>query len=382
MLNKKIGLFLLVFLAVNFLFAESIDDLKRQKNEVQMHLQSLKRDLSHKGVVLNNWSKQIVVVQKKSELLQKQVTKLEQQKIKSSKQIQILQSNISNNKTQISILNQQIINEIKILAFSDYQNQNIFDSAQDQEYVALFAHYYKILIAKNYNEYKQIQNRINDLRIKNDHLQMRMILLKQQEQIKQQQDHILLKQKQTSQANIESLKKSMQDINSNIALYNKKQKFLNNKLNELLAANSKSKTTRANFTVNARNIYEEPAAEMKFIKPVSATIITAFGAKLSQGGRSKGILYDAALNADVKAVAPGVVLYSGRLTGFGEIVVIAHKSHYLSVYSGMLSNVSKNQEVRAGQRIGSSGDKSDQPMGGFYFELRHLGVPVDPSDVK
>jgi len=378
MLNKKIWIFLLFCGVANCIFAVSIDELKHQKIEVQMHLQTLKRDLSHKGLVFHSLSKEVASATKKAGLLEKDLEKLEKQKVQSNKTLHILQNGIIENKNRVIVLNQQIIEEIKALAYSELENQSICDSAHDQEQVALYQHYCKILIARDYTEYKQLQEKLQTLQIKNDSLQKRVTVLKQQEQIKQNQDKLILKEKEKSQENLVSIKKSMQDIANNIAVYNKKQRMLNDKLNELLAVN-KVNLHGQNRTVNARNIYEEPSANMVFLKPVNATVITSFGSKLPEGGRSKGILYDAVLNTDVKAVAEGIVLYSGRLTGFGEVVVIAHKDHYLSVYSGILSNVSKNQEVSSGQRIGSSGDKADQPMGGLYFELRHLGVPVKPS---
>lgn len=376
--NKKFCLFLLICCVLNHVFAVSIDELKQQKIEVQMHLQTLKRDLSHKGVVLHSLSKEVAIATKKANLLEKEINVLEKQKVKSNKTLHILQGNIVDNKNRIVVLSQQITEEIKALAYSELENQSICDSAHDQEQIALYQHYCKVLIAKDYDEYKQLQDKLKTLQVQNNNLQKRVIVLKQQEQIKQGQDKLILQEKEKNQESLESIKQSMHDIANNIAIYNKKQRMLNNKLNELLAGN-RMNTHGQHKTVNARNIYEEPSANMVFLKPVNATVITSFGAKLPEGGRSKGILYDAVLNTDVKAVAEGVVLYSGRLTGFGEVVVIAHKDHYLSVYSGILSNVNKNQEVTSGQRIGSSGDKADQPMGGLYFELRHLGVPVKPG---
>lgn len=377
MFNCRLVVFIGMLLSTMQVFAASVDELKQQKKDIQLQIQSLKHDLSKKGSMYHSLSKQIAEATKKAQELEKQVKALEAQKTKSKKVLHVVQRDIVDSQTQILKIAEQINVAIKDLFYTDLTNQSNCATAKDQREILLHQEYCRAITKQKYAEYQTLQIKLNNLKQQNDRLRQRVAILKQKEQATAKADQLLVQEKQKKQEDLTQVKRSMQDIAHNIAIYNQKQKMLANKISELLTPRA-AHAGHLHHVANPRNIYEEPAVNMSFVKPVNATVITAFGANLPEGGSSKGILYDAVLNADVRAVADGVVLYSGRLTGFGEVVVIAHKAHYLSVYSGILSNVSKNEEISAGQRIGSSGDKSDQPMGGLYFELRHLGVPVKP----
>lgn len=120
-----------------------------------------------------------------------------------------------------------------------------------------------------------------------------------------------------------------------------------------------------------------PFMSRKLTKPVSGNISVGFG-QMRDSVRNNGVLVDATDNTPIYSVSRGNVLFSGTLPGFGQIVVIDNGDNYTSVYSGIVAKVSKGSSVSAGQVIGSSGNDSNQPMGGVYFELRHLGKPVNP----
>lgn len=115
-------------------------------------------------------------------------------------------------------------------------------------------------------------------------------------------------------------------------------------------------------------------------KPVSGKISVGFG-QMRDNVRNNGVLLSVDDNTPVYSISNGVVLFSGELPGFGQIIVIDNGNNYTSVYSGILSSVAKGVRISKGQQIANSGVSENQPMGGIYFELRHLGKPVNPSKV-
>lgn len=123
---------------------------------------------------------------------------------------------------------------------------------------------------------------------------------------------------------------------------------------------------------------DSPFMSRKLSKPISGTITVGFG-QMRDSVRNNGVLVNPADNTPVYSVSRGVVLFSGSLPGFGQIIVVDNGDNYTSVYSGVLSKVAKGSSVSAGQQIATSGTPSNQPMDGVYFELRHLGKPVNPS---
>lgn len=121
-----------------------------------------------------------------------------------------------------------------------------------------------------------------------------------------------------------------------------------------------------------------PFMARKLSKPIAGNITVGFG-QMRDSVRNNGVLVSPAENTPVYSVSRGVVLFSGSLPGFGQIIVVDNGDNYTSVYSGVISKVAKGNSLAAGQQIASSGNADNQPMGGVYFELRHLGKPVNPS---
>lgn len=121
-----------------------------------------------------------------------------------------------------------------------------------------------------------------------------------------------------------------------------------------------------------------PFLSRKLAKPVSGKIVVGFG-QMRDSVRNNGVLLQTADNTPVFAMSNGTVLFSGELPGFGQIIVIDHGDNYTSVYSGVLAQVGKGSRVKTGQQIANSGSENNQPMGGIYIELRHLGKPVNPT---
>jgi septal ring factor EnvC (AmiA/AmiB activator) len=121
-----------------------------------------------------------------------------------------------------------------------------------------------------------------------------------------------------------------------------------------------------------------PFMSRKLAKPISGDVAVGFG-QMRDSVKNNGVLVHANDNTPVYSVSRGTVLFSGELPGFGQIIVIDNGDNYTSVYSGVLSKTSKGATVTSGQLIANSGTESNQPMGGVYFELRHLGKPVNPN---
>jgi murein DD-endopeptidase MepM/ murein hydrolase activator NlpD len=100
-----------------------------------------------------------------------------------------------------------------------------------------------------------------------------------------------------------------------------------------------------------------------------------------------GLDIAAPLGAPVGAAADGVVLLAtssvdsaGNLVGYGNYVLIQHRSGLLSVY-GHLSKllVHAGQAVRQGQVIGLCGSTGWSTGPHVHFEIRLNGTPVDPA---
>jgi len=113
--------------------------------------------------------------------------------------------------------------------------------------------------------------------------------------------------------------------------------------------------------------------------PTEGKIITAFGrkydAKTSLYTFHKGIDIQAGASAPVKAIFPGKVVFSGKIGGYGQLLILDHGDQYYSLV-GQLGEAMKKEgdEVKEGDVIARSAADSTP----LYFEIRQRHIAVNP----
>lgn len=95
----------------------------------------------------------------------------------------------------------------------------------------------------------------------------------------------------------------------------------------------------------------------------------------------KGMDIDAAREERVLAAADGEVVYSGRMSGFGTVVMIDHGNRMITLYAHLSrAGVKLEELVTRGQTIGYVGTTGRTTGSHLHFEVRYKGVAVDPLD--
>lgn len=113
--------------------------------------------------------------------------------------------------------------------------------------------------------------------------------------------------------------------------------------------------------------------------PVDGEVQGRFGGQRPEGGIWRGVVLRAPEGTHVRAIASGRVAYASWLSGFGNIIIVDHGAHYMSVYAynqSLLKDV--GEPVGAGDILASVGATGGQVEPGLYFEIRHQGKPVNP----
>jgi len=94
----------------------------------------------------------------------------------------------------------------------------------------------------------------------------------------------------------------------------------------------------------------------------------------------KGIDLAAAYGDDVRAAAPGRVVFSGQQNGYGNTVVIEHAGGARSRYAHLASaDVTEGSSVAAGQAIGRAGSSGRSTGPHVHFEVTVGNETVDPQ---
>lgn len=113
--------------------------------------------------------------------------------------------------------------------------------------------------------------------------------------------------------------------------------------------------------------------------PLRGEIAGRFGNPRPEGGTWKGLFIRATEGSEVRAIAPGRVVFADWLRGFGNLLILDHGEGFLSVYGFNQSLLRENgKEVKAGDAIALAGTSGGGTESGLYFELRHQGLPFDP----
>lgn len=112
-------------------------------------------------------------------------------------------------------------------------------------------------------------------------------------------------------------------------------------------------------------------------RPISSPIATHFGYRTDRLNQytlvSKGLIYNTQPKIPVKAVGPGVIIFSDHLDYWSETLIIQHDDNYYSVYAGVQANANLlKKHVDKEDVIGLTNGNE------FYFELRHFDNPINP----
>lgn len=118
--------------------------------------------------------------------------------------------------------------------------------------------------------------------------------------------------------------------------------------------------------------------------PVSAEVAFGYGpqkqAKSMSYVRHTGLTWKLDEGTSVKSVAGGIVVFAGRMEGFGELIILDHGQQYHSVYAHLKTlDVKVGDTVERGASIASSGQTGSFDGPKLYFELRKNGHPINPT---
>ncbi len=193
---------------------------------------------------------------------------------------------------------------------------------------------------------------------------------------------------QMEQAERERLGSIQTDLDTKVIFLMKihqEKEFYATVVEELQLAAKDLKKTLLNLDKKSERSKKLPTDFAKFRgklpMPVDGRVLkgtTAMGTGLKD--THKGIYIGGPIGAEVKAIFPGRVDFSGWLKGYGQIIVINHGSRFFTL-SAHLSHrdKEKGEMVKKGDVIGLLGQTESLEGPRLYFEIRRKGDTLDPS---
>lgn len=124
--------------------------------------------------------------------------------------------------------------------------------------------------------------------------------------------------------------------------------------------------------------------EAFFDWPLRGVITSGFGRRYNPFVRHmtnyhKGIDIGAPMGQSFKAARDGVVIFSGRMGGYGNAIFVRHTNGYVSVYAHNMKNlVAVGDVVKRGQELGLVGRTGSATGPHLHFEVRQRRQPINP----
>jgi lipoprotein NlpD len=129
---------------------------------------------------------------------------------------------------------------------------------------------------------------------------------------------------------------------------------------------------------SADTLWDVPRAPRQFGWPVwSGAVSSGFG--MRHGTMHDGVDISAPVGTPVHAADSGVVVFTGRLNGYGKTVIIRHTDRYVTVYghnSRIL--VSEGSSVARGQTVAEVGTTGRTTGPNLHFEVRYDNRAYNP----
>ncbi|MGV8073885.1 MAG: murein hydrolase activator EnvC family protein [Syntrophobacteraceae bacterium] len=128
-----------------------------------------------------------------------------------------------------------------------------------------------------------------------------------------------------------------------------------------------------------------PSKKGELPVPTEGEIIQAFSSKADASSRSilfnGGVIIKAPKGQGVQAVHEGIVMFADWLKDYGKVMIIDHGNHYCSLTAHADKLLKKVGDiVKVGDMIATVGNTGLQEGPRLYFEIRHYGKPLDPTE--
>jgi septal ring factor EnvC (AmiA/AmiB activator) len=122
----------------------------------------------------------------------------------------------------------------------------------------------------------------------------------------------------------------------------------------------------------------------QLIWPVQGAVVQKFGKVIHPVYKTvtlnNGIDILGRAGQSVSCVAPGTVVYVGRMRGLGRFMVVDHSGGYMSIYANLATvGVNAQQTVEAGMLLGTIGEPQVSQEARLHFEIRQSTESLDPQ---
>ena len=183
---------------------------------------------------------------------------------------------------------------------------------------------------------------------------------------------------------LKNLDNDLEKMVIHLVKIHKEKEFYETAVNELQLAAQNLRQTILNIGENDTLEITQPS---RFIDSKGQLPFPLLGKiikeeKISESVRpifERGIFVEGVSDNRVKAVFSGRVVFSGRIKGYGDIVIINHGSRFFTISANLSQRKTEEGDlVGSGDIIGLVGGNGSSEDKKLYFEIRRAGENLDP----
>lgn len=405
-LNKSIVLILLLsFFSTTITIPVSAESTEQKQNKLEKKINSANSKLKDSRAVSNTLRKKVRTAEANLNSLSNQLhhTKQDVNKLTTK----LLKSNTLKTKLlgQTASQKHALAQQMQALYTSGKQSHlRLLLKQDDPSDISRTIKYYEYMnthrikriktIKTRLGKVKQVEEKINQDSLKLQQLESQQSKKKQALKLAvKEKDRALRKQRKivySQEQKLARLKKEDARLKSVIqSLINKqkkeekKRKQEKEKPTEKVAtkkdkANKKTKTKRVERHYVPNKSFSSLKGKLSW--PVNGRIKHKFGSARNSKIKWKGVIISAPGGTNVHTVARGKVEFSGRLKGYGYVIIIRHDKNYRSLYAYNRSIFKKAGDiVKTGEVIAAVGNSGRLEKSGLYFEISKGVTRYNPA---
>jgi len=354
--------------------------LKKQVRAAEENLANISRELYKTEKDINRLTKKL---RKSNKLKTKLTSDVEEQKKALAQQMQALYTSGKQSHLRLLLKQDDPSDISRTTKYFDYMNKHRLKRINS--------------LKKKINKVKKLQEQINK-----DSKQLQVLQKKQntkkaklksavkakERALKKQRRLVLSKQQQL--AKLIKQEARLKGIIESLVRKQKKEARKKESAKKSTSKSRKSQTAAKKKRVKKKKLAQvrphfvpnRPFSSLKgkLSWPVKGAILHRYGSVRNAKQRWKAVVISARGGTRVHAVARGKVEYTGRMKGYGYVIIIRHDKNYRSIYGYNRSLYKREgQIVKAGDVIASVGNSGGLSRTGLYFGIRKRTTHQNPA---
>lgn len=364
----SIILFSSLILNMGITFADNIDDLKNQQEEINKKREEVKSKINNAEKKIENVQAEIASLDKKINKTSNELRKVKNSINKVQSDIVITKKELNKAEKNVEDKNDTLNSRLRVM----YKNGNVG--------------YVEVLLGSE--DFGDLLSRIDmvkriasqDVELLKYMKEQRDIIANKKVQLENQKKVLTTKQRevQTKKNNLLSANRSKQQMMNDLKKDVKQlEKLEDNLYKQANALNSKIRKLQSSKKfVGGKYVWPTPG-HYRITSPYGWRIHPIFKTKKMHTGID--ISVGGKYGEPIVATNDGTVILAGWVSGYGNTVVIDHGGGMTSLYGhNQTLKVRVGQQVKAGQVIAGSGSTGNSTGPHLHFEIRKNGRYVNP----